>query len=285
MKRSLLLVCLTFSVAWAQPTYTTMHDRMVEASRQLTGDVRAALPNPPARVEELLAQMDTLDAALNEKNSVATKLEYRHVIWYLRQELEKLGPEAQTPKIREDLEEARSAALDIGWEGGEHGYPFGEGETPSATWIPNYVPIEEGFARGGQPVQPGVEWLAEHGVKTEIDLRGDGDLTNQWLVPDWHGRVQRVSIPFEDYKDPTLEQVEQFIALVDNPANRPVYVHCKAGVGRTGVMMACWRVAHGATAEEAIATERRFSYENKLAQEHFVREFEKYWREKHPQTR
>ena len=43
-------------------------------------------------------------------------------------------------------------------------------------------------------------------------------------------------------------------------AGRGVYVHCMAGIGRTGTVVGLWHVGRGATADEAlarIATARR----------------------------
>jgi len=36
--------------------------------------------------------------------------------------------------------------------------------------------------------------------------------------------------------------IDEFLALLDDPANRPVLLHCKAGLHRTGVLVAAYRV-------------------------------------------
>ena len=38
--------------------------------------------------------------------------------------------------------------------------------------------------------------------------------------------------------------IEQFLAVMDNPANYPVLIHCKAGLHRTGVMVAVYRMEY-----------------------------------------
>ena len=40
------------------------------------------------------------------------------------------------------------------------------------------------------------------------------------------------------------QAIDQFLAIMDNPANYPVLIHCKAGLHRTGVMVAVFRMEY-----------------------------------------
>lgn len=77
-----------------------------------------------------------------------------------------------------------------------------------------------------------------------------------------------------DWETPNLGQVRGFLAVVQSGGK--FLVHCLGGVGRTGIMVSCYRVARGWTAEDAI---RRSHIEvpwlpMKQNQVDFIREFE-----------
>ena len=61
--------------------------------------------------------------------------------------------------------------------------------------------------------------------------------------------------PVEDFTAPSIELVEQcmeFIERMIHVEDRAVAVHCAAGCGRTGALLACHFVKRGASAEEAV---------------------------------
>jgi len=65
-------------------------------------------------------------------------------------------------------------------------------------------------------------------------------------------------LPVPDGGAPTLKQAHEFVRFVheQRSQNRPVAVHCEAGLGRTGTMLAAYLISQGQTAENAIQNVR-----------------------------
>lgn len=61
-------------------------------------------------------------------------------------------------------------------------------------------------------------------------------------------------LPVPDGGAPTPEQATEFVRFVNEQrtAQRAVAVHCEAGLGRTGTMLAVYLIAQGDSAEAAI---------------------------------
>lgn len=150
----------------------------------------------------------------------------------------------------------------------------------SAVRIDNFAQVSPTYYRGAQPAGQDYADLAALGVKTVINLIGDAsdrDPQEAALV-ERHG-MRYVNIPMSTRVAPTRVQLEQFLALVNDAASQPVYVHCVGGSHRTGVMTAVYRMTHdGISGTQAFQEMKQFKFGPDFLHpefKRFVQDFEK----------
>ena len=127
--------------------------------------------------------------------------------------------------------------------------------------IENFGKVNENYYRGSQPDAAGFAELKRLGIKTVIDLRGD----SREEAPEFarSAGLQYVNIPLSTRRPATEEQTAYFLKLVNDPANWPVYVHCKGGRHRTGEMTAIYRITNdGWTADQAYQEMKKYDFED-----------------------
>ena len=121
--------------------------------------------------------------------------------------------------------------------------------------VPNFARVSDVLYRGAQPNREGFTLLRAIGVKTVVDLRGEvhqDDLEGLGL--------KYVHIP-SDVFHPRQSQMIEFLRVVNDPANQPVFVHCQRGADRTGCYVGVYRIVEqGWTARDAEAELPRFHF-------------------------
>jgi len=126
--------------------------------------------------------------------------------------------------------------------------------------ISNFGCINETYYRGAQPGRRDYTDLAALGVKTVIDLQQDGERDEQQLVEGARMKFYRIGL--SDNAWPTEAQASQFLSLVGDPSNQPVFVHCHGGRHRAGAMTAIYRMTHdGWSAEQAYAEMKQYDFD------------------------
>ena len=127
--------------------------------------------------------------------------------------------------------------------------------------IDNFARVSDTYFRGAQPVGSDYADLAKLGIKTVINLIGDSDLDALEQSSVEKQGMRYVSIPMSTRIAPTAKQLETFLAIVNDAASQPVYVHCVGGRHRTGVMTAVYRMTKdGISGAEAFNEMKRFNY-------------------------
>lgn len=111
------------------------------------------------------------------------------------------------------------------------------------TSIDNFTQVDGHLYRGAAPGRRGLREVAALGVTTIVDLRAEADLRVHDELLDELG-LNRHHIPIRDGQLPDEEQTARFLRIVEE-SEGPVFLHCGAGVGRTGAMSAFYLNATG----------------------------------------
>jgi atypical dual specificity phosphatase len=123
-------------------------------------------------------------------------------------------------------------------------------EPENFSWIDDH--------RLGAMARPGaleeLLWLREQGVQVLISLTEDPP-SRRWVDD---AGLLLVHIPVLDMDAPTQEQFDRCVNAIDRAIanDMGVAVHCGAGFGRTGSILAAYLVSKGASAEDAISRVR-----------------------------
>src|SRR5437660_5024167 len=134
--------------------------------------------------------------------------------------------------------------------------------------------------RGAKPAQDGAAWLIQRGVRTivNLELLHDDRRVFGEAKPASTGRHELAYFRISDWEPnaviaPALldDHVAHFLAVVDSRP-KPVYVHCRSGQNRTGVMVAAYRViVEGVSRDAAVAEKRGYQGIGFTADSRYIR--------------
>jgi len=150
------------------------------------------------------------------------------------------------------------------------------GEPAAVAGIRNFAWVEAGLvARGEQPplVLESFARLREVGIRTVLSLRPDREPPAQVSVGNWpeyhvddeRQLVERSGLvfshaPMADFSAPLPEELATAMRILDaHVARSPaVYVHCRAGAGRTTLVCGAWSIVGGLRGNQVVESYQRF---------------------------
>ncbi len=112
----------------------------------------------------------------------------------------------------------------------------------------------EGGRLAGLPGPAYMEWdfprLRKMGYSVVVSL--ECNRLNTFKIEDSGFEHKRICV--RDFTSPTFDQIDEFLSFVDArlAEGKKVLVHCYAGRGRTGTMLAAYLIHRGVSSEAAI---------------------------------
>ncbi len=136
--------------------------------------------------------------------------------------------------------------------------------------------IEEKLAGSGMPTTfDELDWVLKQGVKSIVTM------TENELPESWTEDVKYLHVPTSDLTAPDMDKIDTAVDFIYERINNKeaVMVHCAAGMGRTGTVLACYLVKyHKHSAKDAIdkLREKRPGSIQSETQEIAIRLYEKH---------
>lgn len=149
-------------------------------------------------------------------------------------------------------------------------------QTPSSGQPPDiraFLQVTPDFCTGGQPRPTHFAELKARGVKAVLNLRTPGEhRAEEEKSAVEEAGLKYFNIPV-NYREPAEAQVDEFLKITDDPANRPMFIHCTAAI-RVGTFWLIRRVVRdGMTWDAALEEARKVGLVNAPHLEEFARTY------------
>jgi protein tyrosine/serine phosphatase len=116
--------------------------------------------------------------------------------------------------------------------------------TSAGTELSHLRRIDGHIYSGRQPKPEEFPELKQMGIKTVLDLRGGMFHAPREKKLVEAAGMQYVSMRLSGLFPPRHQQIASILAVLDDPARQPVFVHCRRGDDRVGMVIACYRMVH-----------------------------------------
>jgi uncharacterized protein (TIGR01244 family) len=150
-------------------------------------------------------------------------------------------------------------------------------QTPAAqTELPpirNFLQVNPDFCTGGQPRLEHFAKLKADGVKAVLNLRTPGE----HRADEEQQAVEKAGLKYFNipvvYTSPTDAQVDEFLKITDDPANRPMFIHCTAAIRVGAFWMIRRAMRDGLSPDAALEDARKVGLTNAPHLEAFARNY------------
>jgi hypothetical protein len=107
--------------------------------------------------------------------------------------------------------------------------------------------------------------LLQTGIQLFVDLTEPGEAVP--YTDKLMGKALYQRMPISDFDTPAPHEMINILNTLDYALRRSqrVYVHCLAGMGRTGTVVGCYLVRHGMSGDEALKAIRKLRADTSFA--------------------
>ena len=139
--------------------------------------------------------------------------------------------------------------------------------------IGKFLQVTPEFCTGAQPRVEHFAKLKADGIKAVLNLRQP----SEHRAEEEQATVEKLGMKYFNipvvYREPTDAQADEFLRLTDDPANRPMFIHCTAAI-RVGAFWAIRRVMRDKmTIDAALEEGKKVGLTNAPHLEEFVRKY------------
>jgi uncharacterized protein (TIGR01244 family) len=145
-----------------------------------------------------------------------------------------------------------------------------QGQPPE---IRQFLQVTPEFCTGGQPRPQHFAELKNRGVKAVLNLRTPVEhRADEEKAAVEEAGLKYFNIPV-NYREPSAADVDAFLKLTDDPANRPMFIHCTAAI-RVGAFWLIRRVLRdGMTWDSALEEAKKVGLVNAPHLEEFAKAY------------
>ena len=128
--------------------------------------------------------------------------------------------------------------------------------------LPNFGEVTGNLYRGGQPSPKGLSALRAMGVGLIINFRENpSEIASEKHLAESLG-IEYIGIPWSAHDEPSSADVVEFLDAIRAHPDTKIFVHCRHGADRTGLMVAAYRLAvEHRSVTDAMSEMKRFHFD------------------------